>query len=134
VPNGKQQDRLPLSPSRTLCTGVAFWGIRRMVVHTIFTIPLGQDTEPEPPPLLSSPTGTTPSRGILVTGWTKQNTWWMGSDGSRAGWTSLRACKWRYMHPSTHRSSCCTTSSTTSASTLLVKSCKDLSLGVGSAD
>jgi hypothetical protein len=45
VPGGKQQDRLPLSPSGTLGTGVAFWGIRRAVVHTLLTIQLGQATE-----------------------------------------------------------------------------------------
>jgi hypothetical protein len=134
VPGGKQQDRLPLSPSGTLGIGVAFRGIRRVVVHTILTVPLGQAMEPKPPPLPSSPTGTTPSRGISVTGWTKQNAWWRGSDGSRAGWMSLSACTRRYMRPSTRRLACCSTSSTTSALTQMLKSCKDLSLGEGPTD
>jgi hypothetical protein len=69
----------PLRPIGTLGTGMAFRGIRRVVVHTILTVPLGQATEPEPPPLLSSPTGTTPSRGISVTGWIKKNVQWRGS-------------------------------------------------------
>jgi hypothetical protein len=105
-----------------------FRGIRRVVVHTILTVPLGQATEPKPLPLLSSPTGTTPSRGISVTGWTKQNVWWKGSDRSRAVWMSLSACRRRYTRPSTHRPVCYTASSTTLASTLMLKSYKDLSL------
>jgi hypothetical protein len=40
--------------------GVAIWGIRRVVVHTILMVPLGQATELEPPPLSNSLTGTTP--------------------------------------------------------------------------
>jgi hypothetical protein len=60
VPGGKQQNTLPLTPSGTLGTGVAFWGIRKVVVHTIITVPLGQATESEHPPLPSSPTGTNP--------------------------------------------------------------------------
>jgi hypothetical protein len=40
--------------------GVAFRGIRRVVVHTILTVPRGQGTELEPPPMMSSPTSTTP--------------------------------------------------------------------------
>jgi hypothetical protein len=104
------------------------------VVHTILTVPLGQATEPKPLPLPSSPTSTTPSRGISVMGWTKQNTRWRGLDGSRAGWTSLSMCKWRYTRPLTRRLACCTASSTTSASILMLKSYKDLSLGEGAAD
>jgi hypothetical protein len=101
---------------------------QEVVVGTILMVPLGQATEPEPPPLPSSPTSTTTSRGISVMGWTKQNAWWRGSNASRAGWMSLSACKRRYTHPSTHKLTCCTTSSTTSASTLMLKSCKDLNL------
>jgi hypothetical protein len=69
-----------------------------------------------------------PSRGISVTGWTKQNVWWKGSDRSRAVWMSLSACRRRYTRPSTHRPVCYTASSTTLASTLMLKSYKDLSL------
>jgi hypothetical protein len=134
VPGGKQQDRLPLSPSGTLGMGIAFRDIKRVVVQTILTVPLGQAAEPEPPLLSSSPTGTTPSRGISVMGWTKQNTWWRGSDGSRVGSTSSSACRLRYTRSSTHRPTCCTASSTTSALTLMLKSCKDLSLGEGPTD
>jgi hypothetical protein len=60
VPGRKQQDRLPLSPSGTLGTGVPFQGMRRVVGPTILTVPLGQAMEPEPLPLPSTPTGTTP--------------------------------------------------------------------------
>jgi hypothetical protein len=49
----------------------------------------------------------------------------------RAGWTSLSTCRQRYTCPSTHRPACCTTSSTTSASTMMLKSYKDLSWGKG---
>jgi hypothetical protein len=90
---------------------------------------LGQAMEPEPPSLLSSPTGTTPSRGISVTWWTKQNARWRGTDGSKVGWTSSSVCRQRYTRPLTRRPTCCTTSSTTSTSTLMLKSCKDLILG-----
>jgi hypothetical protein len=38
VPGENQQDRVPLSPSGTLGMGVAFRGIRRVVVHTILTV------------------------------------------------------------------------------------------------
>jgi hypothetical protein len=58
----------PSQPSGTLGTRVAFWGIKRVVVHTIFTVPLGQAMELGPPPLPSSLTSTTPSRGISVMG------------------------------------------------------------------
>jgi hypothetical protein len=105
-----------------------------VVVHTILMVPLGQATEPKPPPLLSSSTGTTPSRGISVTGWTQWNLWWRGSDGSRAGCMSSSTCRRRYPGPLTHRPACCTASATTSASTLMLKSCKDLSLGDRSFD
>jgi hypothetical protein len=60
VPSGKQQDRLPLSISGTLGTGVAFQGIKSVVIHTILTVPLGQAMEEKPLPLPYSPTGTTP--------------------------------------------------------------------------
>jgi hypothetical protein len=48
--------------------GVAFWGIKRVVVHTILTVPLGQATEPEPLPLPSSPTATTPFKRYMSFG------------------------------------------------------------------
>jgi hypothetical protein len=134
VLGGKKQDRLPLSPSGILGMGVAFQCIRRVVVHTILTVLLGQATEPKPLPLPSSTHGTIPSRGISVMGWTKQNARWRGSDGSRAGWMSLSVCRWRYTCPSSHRPSCCMASSTTLASTLMLKSYKDLSLGEGPTD
>jgi hypothetical protein len=38
---GKQQDKLSHGLSGTLGTGVAFQGIKRVVVHTIVTVPLG---------------------------------------------------------------------------------------------
>jgi hypothetical protein len=124
----------PSRPQWDTGTRVAFRGISRVVVHTILIVPLGQAMELEPPPLPSSPIGTTPSRGISVMGWTKKNTWWRGSDGSRAGCMSLSTCRQRYTCPSTHRPACCTASLTTSASTLMLKSCKDLILGEGLAD
>jgi hypothetical protein len=130
----KQQARVPLSPSGTLGTGVAFWGIRSVVVPTILIVPLGQVLEPEPPPLPCSTTGTTRSRGILVTGWNKPNAQWRGSNRSRAGWMSLSVSRWRYTRPATKRLACYTTCSTTSASTSMLKSDKDLSLGQGPTD
>jgi hypothetical protein len=48
--------------------GVAFRGIRRVVVHTILTVPLGQATEAESLPLSSSPIGTTPQEVYQLQG------------------------------------------------------------------
>jgi hypothetical protein len=59
---------------------------------------------------------------------------WRGSDESRAGLMSSSTCRWRYTCLLTRRSACCTASSTTSTSTLMLRSCKDLTLGAGSAD
>jgi hypothetical protein len=52
-----------------------------------------------------------------------------GSDDSSERWMTLQPCKWQCKHPSTHELAWCTTSPVTSRLTLMLKSCKDLSLG-----
>jgi hypothetical protein len=52
-----------------------------------------------------------------------------GIDNSSDGWMTLQTCKRRCKPPSTRRQIWCTTSSVTSGLTLMLKSCKDLSLG-----
>jgi hypothetical protein len=54
---------------------------------------------------------------------------WRGSDDSSDGWMTLQFCKWKCRHPSTHRPASCMTSLITSRLTMMLKSCKDLSLG-----
>jgi hypothetical protein len=55
--------------------------------------------------------------------------WWNGSDDSSDGWMTLCTCKQRCKPPSTHRPAWCMTSLVTSGLTLMLKPCKDLSLG-----
>jgi hypothetical protein len=65
---------------------------------------------------------------ILQTiGWGK--TLQRGSDDSSDGWMTLQLCKRNCKHPSTPRPACCSTSSVTLGLSLMLKSCKDLSLG-----
>jgi hypothetical protein len=56
-------------------------------------------------------------------------TLWRGSDDSNNRWMTLQPCKRKCKHPSTHRPTWCMTSLATSRLTLMLKSCKDLSLG-----
>jgi hypothetical protein len=52
-----------------------------------------------------------------------------GLDDSSDGWMTLKPCKWKCKHPSTHRPAWRMTSLVTSGLTLMLKSWKDLSLG-----
>jgi hypothetical protein len=52
-----------------------------------------------------------------------------GSDDSSDGWMTFQPCKWKCKHPSIHKPAWCMTSSVTLGLTLMLKSCKDLSLG-----
>jgi hypothetical protein len=55
--------------------------------------------------------------------------WWRGSDGSSTRWRYRKAQRRCCVPPSTHRPASSTTSSVNMASNLMLKSCKDLSLG-----
>jgi hypothetical protein len=66
---------------------------------------------------------------VLLMGLTRLSVWWKGSDDSSDEWMTLHMCKWRCKPPSTHSLAWCTTSSITLRLTLMIKSCKDLSLG-----
>jgi hypothetical protein len=55
--------------------------------------------------------------------------WWRGSDGSNTWWRDRDVLRRCCIPPSTHRLALSTTSSVTMASNLMLKSCKDLSLG-----
>jgi hypothetical protein len=101
----------------------------RLVVITPLKGTSSLASEPEPPPLPSTLTGTLVWSGILVMGLTRLSVRWKGSDDSSDGWMTLHTCKRRCKPPSTHRPAWCTTSSVTSGLTLMLKSCKDLSLG-----
>jgi hypothetical protein len=83
----------------------------------------------KPPPLPGTLTGTLLWICTLVMGLTRLSTRWKGSDDSNDEWMTLHTCKWRYKPPLTHRLAWCTTSLVTLGLTLLLKSCRDLSLG-----
>jgi hypothetical protein len=66
---------------------------------------------------------------MSVMGLTRLSARWKGSDDSSDGWMTVQTCKRRRKSPSTHRPARFMTSSVTSELTLILKSCKDLSLG-----
>jgi hypothetical protein len=103
------------------------------VVTTPLMVTPTQASEPKSPPLLGTLTSTLLWSGTSVMGFTRLSVWWKGSDGSSDRWMTLHMCKQRCKPPLTHRPAWCTTSSVTSGLTLMLKSCKDLSLvgGVG---
>jgi hypothetical protein len=112
----RQNHRLTLrSPSGTLGMEVATQVTMRVVTIPLTVIPR-LASELEPPPPLGTSTGTLLWSGMSVMGLTKLSVRWKGSDDSSNRWM-------------THRPARCMTSSVTSGLTLMLKSCKDLSLG-----
>jgi hypothetical protein len=101
----------------------------RVVVTTPLTVILSLATNPEPLPLLGTLTGTVLWSGMSVVGFTRLSTRWKGSDDSSDGRMTLHMCKRRCKLSSTHGPAWCMTSSVTSRLTLMLKSCKYLSLG-----
>jgi hypothetical protein len=108
------------SPSGTLGMGVATRFTMRVVVTTPLTVTLSLASKPEPLPLSGTLTGMPHWGGTSVMGLTRL---------SAHRRMILHTCKQRCEPPSTHRPAWCMTSSVTSALTLMLKSCKDLSLG-----
>jgi hypothetical protein len=117
------------SPSGTLGMEVATQVTMRVVVTTPLTVALCIASEPEPPPLPGTLTGMLLWSGTSVMGLTRLSARCKGSDNSSDGWMTLHTCKRRCKLPQTRRPAWCTTSSITSGLTLMLKSCKDLSLG-----
>jgi hypothetical protein len=91
------------SPSGTLGMGVATLVTMRVVVTTPLTVTPTLASEPEPPPLPGTLTGTLLCSGSSVMGLTRLIAWWKGLDDSSDGWMTLHTCKWRSKPPSTHR-------------------------------
>jgi hypothetical protein len=116
------------SPSGTLGLGVATRVTIRVVVTTPLTVTPSLTSELEPPPLPGTPTGMLLWSGTSVMRLTRLSVRWKGSDDSSDGWMTLHTCKRRCMSPSTHTPARCMTSSVTSGLTLMLKSCKYLSL------
>jgi hypothetical protein len=117
------------SPSGTLGTGVATWVTMRVVVTTPLTVTPILATELEPPPLPGTLTGTLLWSSTSVMGLTRLSAQCRGSDDSSDRWMTLQPCKQKCKYPSAHRVAWHTTSSVTLGLTLMLKSCKDLSLG-----
>jgi hypothetical protein len=117
------------SPSGILGMGVATRVTMRVEVITHLTVTLSLASEPEPLPLPGTLTGMHLWSGTSVMGLTRLSAWWNGLDDLSDGWMTLHTCKRRCKPPSTHRPARCTISSVTSGLTLMLKSCKDLSLG-----
>jgi hypothetical protein len=64
------------SPSGTPGMGLATWVTMRAVVITPLTVTPSLASEPEPPPLLGTPTGTFLWKGTSVIGRTKLSAQW----------------------------------------------------------
>jgi hypothetical protein len=73
--------------------GMATLVTMRVVVTTPLTVTLSLASEPEPRPLLGTPTGTLLLSDTPVMGLTRLSTQWMGSDDSSDGWMTLHMCK-----------------------------------------
>jgi hypothetical protein len=80
------------SPSGTLGTGVATQVTMRVVTSPLTVTP-SLASEPEPPPLLGTLTGTLLWSGTSVLGLTRLSTRWKGSDDSSNRWMTLHTCK-----------------------------------------
>jgi hypothetical protein len=117
------------SPSGTLGMGVATRITMRVVITTPLTVTPSLAFEPKPPPLPDTLTGTLFGSGTSVMGLTRLSVRWKGSDDSSDRWMTLNTCKCRCKPPLTHRPAWCMTSLVTSGLTLMLKSCKDISLG-----
>jgi hypothetical protein len=101
----------------------------RVVVTTPLTVTQSPSSKLEPPPLPGTLTSTPLWSDTSVMGLTRLSTSYKGSYDSSIGWMTLHTCKWRCKPPSTYRLALCMTSSVISGLTLILKSCKDLSLG-----
>jgi hypothetical protein len=115
------------SPSGTLRMGLATWVTMRVVVTTPLMVTLSLASEPEPPPLLGTLTGTFVWSGTSVMGLTRLSVRWKGSNDLSIRWMTLHTHRQRSKPPSTHRLAWCMTSLVTSWLILMLKSCKDLS-------
>jgi hypothetical protein len=93
-----------MSPSGTLGMGVATQVTMRAVITTPLTVTPSLASEPQPPPLPGTSTGTLLWSGTPVMGLTRLSARWKGSDDSSDGWMTLHTCKRRCKPPSTHRS------------------------------
>jgi hypothetical protein len=91
------------SPSGTLGMGVATQVTMRVVVTTPVTVILSLASEPEPPPLPDTLTGTLLWSSTLVMRLTRLSAQWKGLDDSSDIWMTLHTCKQRCKPPSTHR-------------------------------
>jgi hypothetical protein len=107
----------------------------RVTMRVVVTIPLmvtlSLASELKPPPLPGTLTGMLLWSGTSVMGLTRLSAWWKGSNDSSDGWMTLHICKWRCKLPLTRSPAWCTTSLVTLWLTLMLKSCKYLSLGGG---
>jgi hypothetical protein len=104
----------PQEPNGTLGMRVATRVTMRVIVTTPLTVIPNLVSEPEPPPLLGTLTGTLLWSSTSVMGLTRLSTRWKGSDDSSIRWMNLHMHKQRCKPPSTHRPARCTTSSITS--------------------
>jgi hypothetical protein len=75
------------------------------------------------------PLSSAPLVGVLGWDFWEVHYWWRGSDRSSTRWRDRDMLRWCCFPPSTHRLASSTTSSITMASSLMLNSCKDLSLG-----
>jgi hypothetical protein len=91
------------SPSGTLGMGVATRVTMRVVVTTPLTVTLSLASEPKPPPLPGTLTGTFLWSGMSVMGLTRLSTRWKGLDDSSIRWMTLHMHRWRCEPPLTHR-------------------------------
>jgi hypothetical protein len=99
------------SQERLALTGELVWRqaaqqtrvTRRVVVTTPLTVTMSLASEPKPPPLLGTLTGTLIWSGTPVIGLTRLSTRWKGSDNSSDRLMTLHTCKRRWMPASTHR-------------------------------
>jgi hypothetical protein len=122
--------RLTLRSSNgTLGMGLATRVTMRMVVTIPLIVNSSLASDPEPPSLPGTLPGMLHWRCTSVVRLTRLSVRWKGSDDSSDRQMTLHTCKWRCKPPSTHRPVWCMTSLVTSGLTLLLKSCKDLSLG-----
>jgi hypothetical protein len=99
------------------------------MVTTPLMVTLSLDSKPESPPLLGTLIVMLLWSGTSVMGLTSLSVRWKGSDHSSDRWMTLHTCKERCKPLLTHRLAGCMTSLVTSGLTLMLKSCKDLSLG-----
>jgi hypothetical protein len=91
------------SPGGTLGMGVATRVTMRVVVTTPLTVTLSLASDPEPPPLPGTLTGTPLRSGTSVMGLTRLSARGKGLNDSSIGWVTLHMRKWRSKPPLTHR-------------------------------